>query len=146
MRILAIDYGSKRIGLAISAEISPDPKSPPMVYGLELIENKGIAGVMEDIARIVKDREVTEIVIGLPKRMDNSIGHSARTVIEFARQLETAVNVPVALWDERFTSKEAEVILRDANLTRARKRRQVNITAALLILESYLGSKSRTTD
>ncbi|MBI4713247.1 MAG: Holliday junction resolvase RuvX [Planctomycetes bacterium] len=146
MKVLAIDYGTKRIGLAISAQISSESSSPPMVYGLELIENKGIAGVIEDIARIVKDREVTEIVIGLPKRMDNSIGRSARTVIEFAKQLETAVNVPVALWDERFTSKEAEVILRDANLTRARKRRQVNITAAQLILQGYLDSKSQTTD
>ncbi|MDI6732523.1 MAG: Holliday junction resolvase RuvX [Planctomycetota bacterium] len=137
MSVLGIDYGKKQIGLAIS------PATTNLAVGYKVIEREKLqyGSFLEAIKEIVDKEQVSSIVIGLPKRMDNTLGISAKEVSGFAEELKQYLNLPVILWDERLTSKQAEVLLRDINLSRKEKRKQINVASAQLILENYLSSK-----
>lgn len=137
MKVLGIDYGKKRIGLAIS------PSDTNLALGYKLIEREKLQSIslLEAIKEIADKEQISSVVIGLPKKMNNTFGISAREVSNFAEELKRHLNLPVTLWDERLTSKEAEVLLRDVNLSRKEKRKQINVTSAQLILQDYLSSK-----
>lgn len=152
VKILGIDYGKKLIGLAISVPGT----SFAVGYKILEISPSGIFGLIENIKEIAGKEQVTSIVIGLPKQLDNNIGIAGREVMQFADELRKALNgsspagrdahrkpkknieIPIVLWDERLTSKQAEVLLRDVNMSHKDKRQQVNITAAQVMLQSYL--------
>ena len=134
MRIMAIDYGDRRIGLAVS-----DP------LGLLC----GEAWTMEEwdmeraslrIAQEAKAREVGTLVLGLPKNMDGSEGPRAEKSRAFRELLERDAGLPVVLWDERRSSIEAHAILHANGKKERQHRRSVDAVAASLILEGYLGS------
>lgn len=137
MKILAIDYGTKRIGLAIS-----DPNET-MALALPLLDVRNEEQVLNDIEALVKDRQVEAIVIGLPINMNDTIGPSAQAVLDFVKTLEARLNLPVATWDERLTSEQAKGMLAEAHLTRQKQRRAVNTVAAQIILDNYLESRRR---
>lgn len=138
MRVLAIDYGSKRIGLAVCdpLEVTVNP--------LAVIPNTGDREqVLDAIVQVVQSEGVEEIVVGLPVNLDGSYGPAAHEAEEFARALADRVSVPIHCYDERLTSEEAEGILIRRNVPRARRRGMVDQVAAALILRSYLESPER---
>ena len=134
MKILGIDYGSKRIGLSVSVPLMG------MAVGYNVIEMND--SILNNIKEIVVKENIESIVIGLPKRMDNTLGQSAQEVMKFSEELKKILNIPVILWDERLTSKQAEVLLRDVNISHKDRRAQINITSAQLLLQSYLDAQS----
>ncbi len=135
MRILAIDFGEKRIGLALS-----DPLGFT-AQGLQTLERQNIKQVIAHIAETVKNNQVGEIVIGLPVNMDGSQGFKAQEVLKFIPQLQIAAGVPVNTWDERLTSREASRLMIEEGLSRKKQRANSDRLAATLILQNYLEFK-----
>ncbi len=132
MRILGIDYGRKRIGLAIS---DPDGilASPLPIY----IRRDARADI-EHIARLAHKKEAGIIVIGLPLNMNGSRGEMAEEVTAFVERLRARVKIPVVTFDERLTSKEAERVLIQADISRKKRKEVRDSLAAVLILQGYL--------
>ena len=134
-RILAVDYGEKRIGLAVSDELGITA-SP-----LTTLMHRSDEETVRHIAQLASKLKVAQIVIGLPRRTDAQEGEMERRVKAFAEKLRQAVSVPVVLFDERFTTRIAEQVLLEADLSR-RKRKQVrDRLSAVILLLSYLDSQ-----
>jgi len=134
MRIMAIDYGDARIGLAVS-----DPTG--MICGdawtlKEWDINRAAATIINE----AKNREVTRLVLGLPKNMDGSLGPRAKKSLDFKALLEVTSGLEVILWDERRTTVDAHRILHQNGKKMKKHRETVDAVAATLILEGYLGS------
>ncbi len=135
MRILGLDVGDRRIGLAIS-----DPNGQVAVP-LRTLHRTAQDGAVDAIAALVAEENVEAIVVGLPLRLDGTAGSQAESVEEFVRQLLPAVNVPVTLWDERLSTVQAEQLLRrDGPPSRKGKAEQDSLAAAI-ILQGYLDSR-----
>ena len=135
MKVLAVDYGKVRTGLALS-----DP-SGFLASGLETVEERNSDQLVAHIAQCVAKHQVEKIVLGLPKNMDGSIGESAQNVIKLAQQMKDATGLEVVLWDERRTTVSAQVYLNTTN-TRGKKRKAViDTVAATIILQEYLDSQ-----
>jgi len=139
VKILAVDYGAKRIGLAISDD------GGRVAMGLELIERT--RGETEEqaadrVAARAKEEGAGEIVVGLPRHMDGSESESTRAAHRFSQLLGGRAGVRVTTWDERLSTNEAERRLRGAPLSRKRRRGHVNVVAAQVILEEYLAHRS----
>jgi putative Holliday junction resolvase len=131
-RILAVDYGEKRIGLAVSDELGITA-SPLMT-----LVRRSDDETVRQIAQLASKLRVTQIVVGLPRRTDAQEGEMERKVKAFAEKLRQAISVPVVLFDERFTTRIAEQVLLEADLSR-RKRKQVrDRLAAVILLQSFL--------
>ncbi len=132
MRIMGIDYGSKRIGVAIS-----DP-SCTMAHPLDTILVREDGSHMERLKAIVSDYDVSKIVVGLPYNMDGSTGDSANKVMQWSGELQTELGLPVELWDERLTTYEAHELLIHFKVKGQKRRQIVDKIAASIILKSYL--------
>jgi len=131
-RVLAVDYGEKRIGLAVSDELGITA-SPLMT-----LTRRSDDETVRQIAQLASKLRVAQIVVGLPRRTDAQEGEMERKVKAFAEKLRQAVSVPVVLFDERFTTRIAEQVLLEADLSR-RKRKQVrDRLAAVILLQSFL--------
>ncbi|CAM2848225.1 Holliday junction resolvase RuvX [Paenibacillus sediminis] len=137
MRILGLDYGDRKIGAAVSDAFGWTAQ------GLEVIERRRDGGEFDRIAELVKIYEVEEIVVGLPKNMNGTIGPRGEICIEFASKLRESLNIPVHLWDERLTTVSAERTLLEADVSRKKRKQVVDKMAASLILQNYLDSKSK---
>lgn len=135
-RILALDPGTKRIGVALSDELGWTAQP------LETYERRSIAADVAHIRRLVDEHQVSRIVMGFPVRLDGTLGPAALQVQEFIRQLEPAVPVPIVTWDERMTTKAAEEVLIQANMSRNKRKGTVDRVAAAILLQSYLASLS----
>ena len=136
MRILGIDLGEKRIGVAVS-----DPMGMT-AQGVAVIKSTGASEDIEKIKEIAdKYGEVSEIIIGLPKTLKGKIGIEAEKALKFKVLLEEKTSIPVKTWDERFTTKEAERTLILAGLRREKRKAVVDRTAAAYLLQGYLDSK-----
>lgn len=136
-RILGIDYGEKRIGLAVSDELGL------IAHGLPIVEWGTLPSVIEAIARACADRGVVEVVIGLPRNMDGTLGPKAEQVEKFARLLRERLKLPVVTWDERLTTVQARRLVPDDALSRKKRRDHINVVAAQLILQAYIDNKRR---
>jgi putative Holliday junction resolvase len=133
MVILAIDYGDKRIGLAVS-----DPLGIA-AHGLDTIEKKGDGAELDRIAEIVEERSVERIVVGLPLHMNGSEGEVARKVRGFVKSLKRRIpDVTVELLDERLTSARAHRALSREGVSMKERKRRVDRMAAQFILQRYL--------
>jgi putative Holliday junction resolvase len=135
-RILAIDFGSRRMGLAVS-----DPLGIT-AQGLETLERKNKRSDFARLERTIREYQVTEIVLGNPLRMSGEEGTQSRKVAEFAEELRQRFVLPVHLWDERLTSSEANRLLRDAEVSLHKRTLAVDRMAATLILQSFLQARS----
>jgi putative Holliday junction resolvase len=135
-RILAIDFGSRRMGLAVS-----DPLGIT-AQGLETLERKNKRSDFARLERTIREYQVTEIVLGNPLRMSGEEGTQSRKVAEFAEELRQRFVLPVHLWDERLTSSEANRLLRDAEVSLHKRSLAVDRMAATLILQSFLQARS----
>lgn len=134
-RILAIDYGSRRMGLAIS-----DPLGIT-AQGLETLERKNKRSDFGRLERLLREYQVREIVLGYPLRMSGQEGTQSQKVAEFAEELRRRFALPVHLWDERLTSAEANRLLREAELSIQKRAQAVDRMAATLILQSWLQAR-----
>ena len=138
MRYLGVDYGSKRIGLAVcdELEISAGP--------LAQIEGSGAGDLPADalaVAKIAQEYGVDEYVVGLAYNMDGSVGSQGRLCQEFAEMLAQATGKKVQLFDERLSSEAAEAKMLEAGLTRKKRRARTDMLAAAIILQSFLDAK-----
>lgn len=137
MRILALDHGTKRIGVAISDELKM------MAQPLEFVPALPFAGFLERLREILREKEVELIVVGMPRNMDGSYGPAALKVQEFVAALKTAVTVPIKTLDERLTSVQANKFLIQGNVRRQERRERVDAAAAAILLQSYLDSQAQ---
>ena len=137
MRILGLDIGTKRIGVALSDMLMITAQ------GLDTIERKDLETDLGVIRKLVEDNGVGEIVAGLPLNMNGSYSAQTKEVAAFVEALEKAVAVPVKTWDERLTSLQAERIMLEGDLSRRKRRNLSDRIAAQLILQSYIGTKKR---
>ena len=135
MRVMAIDYGDARIGIAVS-DLSGSICGDAWTLSEWNMERAAAVIVKE-----AYEREVSELILGLPKNMDGTEGPRAEKSREFAAILETAGAPPLKLWDERRTTIDAHRILHTQGLPMKKHRSKVDAVAASLILEGYLGTK-----
>ena len=132
MRILALDHGTKRIGVAVSDETKTIAQPP------EYIPAEPFAGFLTRLKLLLAEKEIDLILLGLPRNMDGSYGPAAQKVGAFAAVLKTAVTVPVKMWDERLTSVMANRILIQGRVRRDKRKEKVDKMAAAILLQSYL--------
>jgi putative Holliday junction resolvase len=137
MRIMSLDVGTKRIGVAVSDELFLTAQ------GRETIYRNSPDADMAKIKKIVDEDGVGEIIAGLPINMDGSQGPKAKEVLDFVEKLAKVVTVPVKTWDERLTTVQAERTLLEADISRAKRRLSIDKLAAQIILQSYLDSRKR---
>ena len=137
MRVMAVDYGDSRTGIAISDLLCTIAGSTTVIHSRNAEKTIG------EISKLVKENDVGKIAVGLPKNMDGSEGPRAELCRSFAKQLEEATGIPVALWDERRTTVEAHRILSDHNYHGKKRKNTVDAVAATLILEGYLAFLGR---
>ena len=135
MRIMAIDYGDARTGVAIS-----DPTGLLAGY-TTVIQSRKVGVVAEELARLAKEHSVDELVMGFPRNMDGTEGPRAQLYRDFAAQLKERCGMPVSLWDERRTTIEAHQILHASGKRMKNHKKNVDAVAATLILEGYLARK-----
>ena len=136
-KILAVDYGDARTGIAISDLLCS------IVGSTTVIHSRNSSKTLEEVVRLVIQHDVGKIVVGLPKNMDGTEGARADLCRDFARRLELATGLEVALWDERRTTVEAHNILSQHNYHGKKRKETVDAVAASLILEGYLGFLAR---
>lgn len=134
MRIMGLDYGTKRIGVALCDELGMTGQS------LTTIFRKNREQVLAAIEDLVKNHGVEKIVIGYPLRLDGSEGIQCEKVSRFARLLEARLSIPVIKWDETLSSRTAEDILIEAGMRREKRKKIVDKMAAGIILQGYLNS------
>jgi putative holliday junction resolvase len=134
-RILGLDMGEKRIGLAVS-----DPLGIT-AQGLGVWTRRSRQDDLDHILAIAREYEVKQLVVGLPRHMDGRPGDAAVAILKFARELGETLKAEVIPWDERLTTAAAERLLIQADVSRRRRRQVVDQVAAALILQSYLDSR-----
>lgn len=135
MRIMGLDFGSKTVGVAIS--------DPLLItaQGIEIIRRQDENKLRKTLARIeelIVQYEVTEIVLGLPKNMNDTIGERAQLSLEFKEKLERRSGLPVTMWDERLTTVAADKAMMEAGIRREHRKEYVDKIAAVFILQGYL--------
>jgi putative holliday junction resolvase len=135
-RILGLDVGARRIGVAVS-----DPLGFT-AQGLETLQRRNKRTDYAALASVIREYEVAEIVVGYPLKMSGEAGVQAERMTEFAEELRKKFKLPVHLWDERLSSAEANRVLRETNMSIQRRGQVVDQMAAVLILQSFIASRS----
>ena len=132
MRILALDHGTRRIGVAVSDE------TRTIAQPLEYIPAEPFGDFIERLRKLLLEKEIDLILLGMPRNMDGSYGPAAHKVETFVGVLKTAVTVPIKLWDERLTSTMANRVMIQGNVRRDKRKEKVDAMAAAILLQSYL--------
>ena len=135
MRILALDHGTRRIGVAVSDEMKMI--ASPMEYILADPFEK----VIERLQQIIREKEVELILIGMPRNMDGTYGPASQKVKDFIAALQAHISTPIKTWDERLTSVMANRALLQGNVRRDQRKEKVDKMAAAILLQSYLDSR-----
>ncbi len=132
MRTLGIDIGKERVGLAVS-----DPQGV-IASGIGYLERKSF---FDKVIQLIEKEKIEEIVVGIPYRLDGSLGPSAEKAISFLKELEKMVDIPIKKWDERLTTKLANRYLLLADLSRKKRKKNIDKLSAQIILQDYLNSQ-----
>lgn len=132
MRILALDHGTKRIGVAVSDE------TKTIALPMEYILTEPFAAFLDRLKKILIEKEIDLILIGQPRNMDGSYGPAAQKVEAFVAVLNSAITVPIKMWDERLTSTMANRALIMGGVRRDKRKEKVDKMAAAILLQSYL--------
>jgi putative Holliday junction resolvase len=132
VRILGLDIGSKRIGIAVSDELGLTAQ------GIETIVSKGPEADVQQIVKLAIHYQVKEVVVGLPLNMDGTEGPQAKKVKALAERISRELPIPVREWDERLSTVAAERALLEADVSRSKRRKVIDKLAAVLILQTYL--------
>jgi|SRR5689334_8750880 len=136
MRILAIDHGTKRMGIAISDELGI------IAQPLEFIPAEPFAEFLDRLREIIREKQVELIVVGMPRNMDGSYGPAALKVQEFVAVLKSSITIPIKTLDERLTSAQANRALILGNVRRDQRKEKVDKMAAAILLQGYLDGGS----
>lgn len=135
MRILGLDVGERRIGLAVSDELGLT------AHGLPTLERTALKADLARLEELVAEYAAEKVVVGLPRNMDGSLGQQGSRVLDFIERLQRRIpKIPVIPWDERLTTKAAERVLLEADMSRSKRKKKVDQIAAVLILQGYLNS------
>ncbi|MCX5678533.1 MAG: Holliday junction resolvase RuvX [Candidatus Omnitrophica bacterium] len=137
MKIMGLDFGEKRMGVALSDELFLTAQ------GADTIQRKDLKADLGTISNIIKENNVIEIVVGLPVSMDGTHSRKTKEVLEFVDILTKAVTVPVKTWDERLTTVQADRAMMEAGMNGFKRRRLADKVAAGLILQGYLDFRKR---
>jgi putative Holliday junction resolvase len=137
MRILALDHGTKRIGIAVSDELNV------IAQPLEFVPAEPFARFLARLRELLREKQVELILVGLPRNMDGSYGPAALEVEDFVAALKRALTVPIRTWDERLTTAQANRLLIQGNVRREKRKQKVDKMAAAILLQSYLDSFQR---
>ena len=137
MRYLGLDLGSKTLGIAISDRTN----TIASIYKTIFFKEDDYNSLIPELINIVKEEDISVIVLGFPKNMDNTIGTRAEITLEFKKKLEDSIGIKVELMDERLTSVIANNVLIGADVSRRKRKKKVDGMAALLILQSYIDRK-----
>ena len=140
VKILSVDWGRARLGLAVSDDLGVTAQ------GLTSLPRVSETKDVEALAAYIRDLGIGAIVVGLPKNMDGSLGPSAEAAQAFARTLRERLGIPVHLWDERLTTRAAERTLIGAGMRRRARRGAVDQMAATMILQGFLDRQRATAD
>ena len=138
-RVLALDVGSKRIGVAVTDALGITAQ------GLDTIQRQNKRRDLAALASVLKAYDVKEIVVGLPLRLSGAEGTQSEKMRTFAADIQAYFKLPVHLWDERWTSTEANRLLRETDLSIKKRGQAVDRMAAILILQSWMEAHSRAT-
>jgi putative Holliday junction resolvase len=131
-RIMGLDIGEKTIGVAVSDELGITAS------GITTIRRKGWREDLKELSRFIEEYKVAEVVVGLPRRMDGTIGSKAEEMGRIIERLGRSLKVKVTPWDERLTTVEAERLLIASGVRREKRRKVIDKVAATIILEGYL--------
>lgn len=134
---MGLDVGDRRIGVAVS-----DPDGL-IAQGIVVITRTNLSRDIAALGSIIREQGVEKVVVGLPRRMDGSIGPQAEKAQAFGRTLQESVGVQVVFWDERLTTAEAERVMISAGTRRAKRKSTIDMAAATILLQSYLDYASR---
>lgn len=134
MRILGIDYGNKRVGIAVSDAMGLTAQP------LSTIEMHGHRELLEELNKYIEKYDVKKIIVGMPYNMDGTMGKRAEITQAFINFLKNNLDIPVEIQDERLTSSQAENILLEADVSREGRKKVIDKLAASLILQSYLNA------
>ncbi|MGI6588930.1 MAG: Holliday junction resolvase RuvX [Peptococcia bacterium] len=132
MRILGMDLGEKRIGLAVSDELGITAQGLPTVKRTKIKED------LRQLVEIIKEKKIMKLVVGLPKNMNGTLGPQAEKVKSFVTLLTKEYPLEVIYWDERLTTVEAQRTLLEGDVSRKKRKKSVDKIAAMIILQSYL--------
>jgi putative holliday junction resolvase len=132
MRILALDHGTVRVGVAVSDELKM------IAQPLEFIPAQPWDGFLARLQQILRDKEVELVLVGMPRNMDGSYGPAAQKVRDFVGALQPAIEAPIKTLDERLTSVQANRLLIQASVRRDQRKQKVDQMAAAILLQSYL--------
>jgi putative Holliday junction resolvase len=138
MRTMGLDVGTHTIGVAISDELGITAQ------GLKTLRRKSMEEDFKEIATIIGQFEIENIVVGLPKNMNGTLGKQAEIVLKWIKILIDKIPVPVVTWDERLSTVEATKVLLEADLSRRKRKKVIDKVAAVLILQGYLDQSRRT--
>ena len=141
MRIIGLDYGTKTVGVAVSDSLGITAQAVETITRKE--ENK-LRQTLARIEALIDEYNVEEIVVGLPKNMNNTIGERAEACRDFADKLERRTGLPVIMWDERLTTVSADNVLKECGVRREHRKAVVDKIAAVFILQGYLDYKSNS--
>ena len=136
LRILALDHGTKRIGVAISDELKM------LAHPMEFILAESMPAFVERLRAILAEKPCELILVGMPRNMDGSFGPAAEKVREFIAKLQPQVTLPIKTWDERLTSTQANRMMIEGNVRRDQRKLKVDAMAAAVLLQSYLDAHS----
>ena len=136
-RLLGLDVGEKRIGIAISDEL----RFTAQPY--DTLERRKLSQDLDFLNILIEEHHIVAVIVGLPKNMNGTLGPQAELVMEFAERLEERVSIPLTYWDERLSSVAADRVLLEADLSREKRKKHVDKLAATLILQGYLDLKTK---
>ncbi|MFH2012287.1 MAG: Holliday junction resolvase RuvX [Pseudomonadota bacterium] len=137
MRIMGLDVGSKTIGVAVSDDMGWTAQ------GITTIIRKNLEYDLKELKSLIDQYNPSELVVGLPKNMDGTIGKQAEDVLALAETIKKSLNIPVIAWDERLSTVAANRFLLEADLSRKKRKKVINKMAAVFILQGYLDSKTK---
>lgn len=135
MRLMGLDVGEKTIGVAKSDELGLTAQ------GLEVIRRKSLEEDLNRLVELINEYEIEEIIVGLPKNMNGTIGPRAELIKDFSEDIKSKIEIPISFWDERLTTVVAEKTLLEANVSRKKRKKVIDKIAAMLILQGYLDMK-----
>ena len=138
MRYLGLDLGSKTLGISISDTTN----TIASVYTTLRFSEDNNLDTLDELKKIIEDNNITTLVLGLPKNMNNTLGPRALITLEYKEKLEQELNIEVILYDERLTSVISNNVLIDADVSRKKRKKKVDGMAAVIILQGYLDRRN----
>ena len=138
MRYLGIDLGSKTVGLALSDQMHIIASTYKTIF----FDNEDYESTIKEIIEIIKEYQISKIILGLPKNMNNTLGERANITLEYKKLLESYTDIPIIMYDERLTSVISNNVLIKADMSRKKRKKKVDSIAAQVILQDYLNKEN----